>query len=496
MLSRLRDLSQSLTLKFVVLVLVFLAVPLILYERFRAVDEEKNLLLVRTIQDEGRLIAVGVSPLLANFQASSANKIKYTLSQLALGRGNVKLLFRPKDATDAGSFFYIAAAPPAPADYLNKEMAEMLKTGILEILRDTCEGDRPLSTRYKNPAGSEEILTSITPLNLENGCWAVITSNSKEEFVNSSFAQPYWKTAEVRYAGAIYLLMAAVVLGLIAGVFRSLRRFESLAREIRTDRSREISFAANNRIPELTAVAQEFDRLVTALHNSAKNLRQAAEENAHALKAPLAVITQSLEPLKRAVGQDEGRARRSLELIERSVSRLDALVSAARRMDEATAELLDAPQRIIDFSRLLREAVSACSEWPQARGLLFMQEIEPRVAVWGGEDMLETVVENILENAISFSPPGSPVSVVLRRNGRYAEFVVEDHGPGVPSENLDRIFERYYSERPSNSDNGAQHFGIGLWIVRRNVEAMGGTVNAAIRKSGGLKITVGLRIAA
>jgi len=496
MLARLRDLSRSLAVRFVILLVIFLAVPVILYERFRAADEEKNALLMRSIQEEGRLIAVGLSPLLAGFQENAADSLKYTLAKMAIGRGNVKLLFRPKDAVDPGTFFYIAAAPPVSAEYLSREMAEMVKTGILDLLRDTCSGDRALSTRYMNPAGDEEILTSITPLNLENGCWAVITSNSKQEFTTSSFAQPYWKTADVRFAAAIYLLMAVIVIALFGSVWQSLRRFQRLAREIRTRGSSDASFAAHSRIPELAAVAQEFDRLVNALHTSAKSIRQAAEENAHALKAPLAVISQSLEPLKRALGQDDARARRSLELIERSVDRLDAVVSAARRMDEAAAELIDTPQRKIDFSALLREAVAACAEWPRARGLALRQEIEPDVTVWGSEDMLEAVVENVLENAVSFAPHESALHVALRRNGRLAQFVVEDEGPGVDAENLERIFERYFSERPAPSQDDEDHYGIGLWIVRRNVEAMGGTVTASIGEAGGLRMTVGLRLAA
>lgn len=494
--SRVRNVWRSLAFKFVILLSIFLAVPLVLYERFRAVDEDKNLLLVRTIQDEGRLIAVAVEPLLQNFQAGSANVVRSTLARLTGGHMNAKVLFRPKDATDPGSFFYIAAAPPATAEYLSQEMAEMVRTGILGMLLDTCEGDHPLYTRYNNPAGTEEILTSITPINLGNGCWAVITSSSKEEFVNSSYARPYWNTAEVRFAAAIYLLMAVIVIVLFASVWRSIRRFESLAREIRTDGSTDASFVSDIRIPELVGVAEEFDRLVNALYFSAKTIRQAAEENAHALKTPLAVISQSLEPLKRAVGPQEARARRSLELIERSVTRLDALVSAARRMDEAAAEVIDAPFGKVNFSALLHEALAAYAESLRARGLTLMQRIEPRVSVWGGEELLETVVENIFENALSFSPDGASVTVTLLRTGRYVEFSIEDEGPGVAPANLGRIFERYYSERSGDSEGEESHFGIGLWIVRRNVEAMGGTVSAAVRDSGGLRVTVILRVAA
>ena len=112
-----------------------------------------------------------------------------------------------------------------------------------------------------------------------------------------------------------------------------------------------------------------------------------------------------------------------------------------------------------------------------------------------GDDMLEVVAENILDNAIGFSSPGGAITVSLRRNGQIAEFVVEDEGPGVAAENLERIFERYYSQRPRTADEEDDHFGIGLWIVRRNVEAMGGTVAASPRESGGLRIAVQLRLA-
>ena len=491
-----RTLWRSLAAKLVLLLMIFMAVPIIVYDRFRVADEEKNMLLGRSIQEEGRLIAVGLSPVFLQFHNGSAGALKESLARFAQGRGNVKLLYRPSSEEHSDKFYYIASSPPARADYLNREMFEMAKTGILEKLRDTCDGNRPLFTRYTNPAGSEEILTSITPMNLENGCWAVITSNAKAEFVTSSFARPYWQTGAVRFATAIYALMAVVVIALFVSVWRSLRRFEGLARAIRTDQSSNVSFVANNHVPELAGVAQEFDGLVKALHSSSKAIREAAEENAHALKAPLAVISQSLEPLKRAISPEEPRAKRSLDLIERSVVKLDALVSAARRMDEAAAALIDAPYQKVDLSTLLHDVLAALAEWPRARALTLMQRIEVGISVWGNEDMLETVIENIVENAISVSPGDGTVTVMLRRVGENAELTVEDQGAGVSPDNLERIFERYYSQRPTGPEEEEDHFGIGLWIVRRNVEAMGGVVYAENMKGGGLRVIVRLRTAA
>ena len=125
-----------------------------------------------------------------------------------------------------------------------------------------------------------------------------------------------------------------------------------------------------------------------------------------------------------------------------------------------------------------------------------MQRIEPGIAVWGNEDMLESVIENVVENAISVSPSGGLVTVTLKREGEEAILTVEDQGSGVDPENLERIFERYFSQRPADGENEESHFGIGLWIVRRNVEAMGGSVTAENLDAGGLRITVRLHVAA
>ena len=124
-----------------------------------------------------------------------------------------------------------------------------------------------------------------------------------------------------------------------------------------------------------------------------------------------------------------------------------------------------------------------------------------KVRVAGTEEAIETVVENLIDNAISFSPGGSVVQVRLQGKGGTARMIIEDDGPGVAAEDLERIFERHFSHRPdlagpaSENGGGDSHFGIGLAIVRRNVELMDGTVLAENRAEGGLKVTVRLPVA-
>lgn len=509
---RARAVWQSFAAKLALLLAIFGAVPIVLYTQFESADTEKNTLLHRSVQEEGRLIAEALKPLLERFQGRSADRLGDALIQIGGARINVKLLFQPKGVVGPDSFFYIAASPAVPAEYLEKERADLVHAGILEKLKDTCTGDRQLAARYTNPAGEEEILSSITPVNLRSGCWIVVTSHATAEFLSSSFGRPYWKTPEVRIAATIYMLLAIVVLSLFGDVWRNLRRFERLARDIRTERARGESFRVLNRIPELDRVAEEFDRLVDALRQSAETIRQIAEENAHALKAPLAVIAQSIEPLRRLVPDGDGRARRAIELIERSTARLDALVSVTRRMERTTAELIDPPRGIVDLSALLKGMVEDYRDTTRVRDFVLSAEIEPDIRVRGGEDLFETVVENLIENALGFSPPGGVIAVALRAQGPSVALTVEDQGPGVPPEYLGRIFDRHFSYRPAPHCGGGKggggesaaeslvvgvgapggNFGIGLWIVRRNVEAIGGTVATHNKNDGGLKVTITL----
>ena len=225
--------------------------------------------------------------------------------------------------------------------------------------------------------------------------------------------------------------------------------------------------------------------MVDALHRSAADLRRTAEDNAHAFKTPIAVIRQSIEPLRRALPEENQRAQRAIGVVEHSLDRLDGLVSSARQLDEATADLLAKPLVPVDLGRVIggliqiRSGILATHDVSiilASHDLTISADLLPGLFVLGTEEMVETVVENLIDNAVSFSPPGGEIVVHLTRDGRFAHLTVSDQGPGVPPEQLERIFDRYYSERRADMSGEASpsYFGIGLWIARRNVEAMGG----------------------
>jgi two-component system, OmpR family, sensor histidine kinase ChvG len=496
-----------LSAKIAFLAVVFALVPVFLYLQFRAAHEQSQELLLRSVRAEGRTISQSLLPLLKNADAGALPEIGRGLSQFAGQVTTIKLLLQPP-ATQAGTngFYYVASWPPVAPSNLQAEREMLQKQGVLDRLAENCRGEMPFSLIYHRPTGGAEIVTAVTPLATAAGCWAVVSSFSEDAFPDAHLGQPYWATPPVMIAAASYLIMAAITFATLLSVRGGLRRFTLQARRIRERGPDAGSFANRNNLPELADVAAEFDRMVEALHRSAADIRSTAEDNAHAFKTPIAVIRQSIEPLRRALQEDNQRAQRALGIVESSLDRLDGLVASARRLDEATADVIAGPRARVDLGRVIGSLIQIRSTILAGRDvsiilashdLTISAELLPGLFVLGTEEMIETVAENLIDNAVSFSPAGSEVLVHLTRDGQFAHLTVSDEGPGVLAGQLERIFDRYYSERRPEpaSDAPPSYFGIGLWIARRNVEAMGGMIVAENRTPHGLAIHVRLPLA-
>ena len=483
---------------------MFGAVPVLVYDQFRAANDETNRLLVASIEAQGKLIAEALRPGLETADGAAMTALARAVQRLGALGPEIKLLFRPEAV--AGSFFYVASSPTVSAQYLERERQELVRLGVLDRLAPSCEQAGTTGFRYTNPDGAIELLTSITVVRTGVGCWVVITADRSPEALGTALGQPYWKTAAVGTAAAIYVAMALGVLALLVQLWLGLRRFGRLARALRTGAAERGSFMELNRIPELAGTAAEFDHLVEALRASAEALRFTAEETAHAFKTPLGIITQSLEPLRRRGGGDP-RGVRSLELIDRALERLDELVSAARALDETLADTINPVRERVALSALVADIVAEYREAHDPARLRFAIAIEPDCIVTGAPALIETVLQNLIDNAVSFSPVSGTIEVALRRRSTVVELSVADQGPGVAPDALERIFDRSVSFRESQGASaeggragavprGPANFGLGLWIVHRNVEVMGGTVTAENRAAGGFRVVVALPPAA
>lgn len=488
--------------------MIFALVPGFLYLEFRSAYQESQELLLRSVRDEGRVISQSLLPVLETADAGSLPELGHQLARFAGEVTTIKVLFAPPGA-GAGSdgFYYVASWPEVAPSNLLAERETLVHQGVLDRLAQNCRGELPFSLIYHRPTGGAEIVTAVTPVATPAGCWAVIASFSADVFPSAHLGQPYWETPPVLVAAIIYLVMAIITFGTLLSIHRGLRRFARRARLIRERGPDAGSFVGHAGLPELAEVAAEFDRMVDALHSSAADIRRTAEDNAHAFKTPIAVIRQSLEPLRRILPEESQRARRALGLVEQSLDRLDGLVVSARSLDEATADLIAEPRGPVDLGSVLARMIQIQSAILASRNVMIIlasrdltitADLIPGLVVFGSEEMIETVLENLIDNAASFSAPGGKILVHLTRDGDFAHLSVSDEGPGVPEGQLDRIFDRYYSERRAETtgENHSSYFGIGLWIARRNVEAMGGTIAAENWAPRGLAVHIRLPLAA
>jgi len=499
--------ASSLTAKTAALAIIFVLVPVFVYLQFSSAHQDSQELLLKSVRDQGRVISKSLLPLLETADRGSLPELGHYLARFAGEVTTIKVLLAPADA-GAGSdgFYYVASWPAVAPRNLEAERETLVRQGVLDRLAQNCRGEMPFSLIYHRPTGGAEIITAVTPLSTTAGCWAVIASFSADAYPSAHLGEPYWATPPVIVAALIYLAMAAITFATLLSVIRGLRRFAERARRIRERGPEAGSFTGRKGLPELAEVAAEFDRMVDALHRSAADVRRTAEDNAHAFKTPIAVIRQSIEPLRRVLPSENQRAQRAIGVVEHSLDRLDGLVASARSLDEAAADLIAEPLVPVDLGGVvgrlvqIRAAILASRDVTiilASHDLTITADLLPGLFVLGTAEIIETVVENLIDNAVSFSPRGSEILVHLTRDGAFAHLAVSDQGPGVPVGQLDRIFERYYSERraETTSDSPSSYFGIGLWIARRNVEAMGGTIEAENHNPHGLVVHVRLPLA-
>jgi two-component system, OmpR family, sensor histidine kinase ChvG len=485
---------RSLHGKTAVLALIFALVPVFLYVEFRKAYQDSQELLLQSVRDQGRVISQSLLPLLEGAGVGDLPQVGRQLERFATSVTTIKLLLAPAGA-DSEGFYYVASWPAVASSDLAAERDILARQRVLDRLAQSCRGEMPFSLVYDRPTGGEEVVTAVTPLLTAAGCWAVVASFSAEAFPTAHLGQPYWATPTVQIAAAIYLSLVIIAFSTLLGIGRGLRRFARLARQIRDQGRSTGSFAARNDFPELAEVATEFDRMVEVLHGSAAAIRRAAEDNAHAFKTPTAVIRQSLEPLRRAVPADNRRGQRAIDSIDQSLDRLDGLIASARWLDEATADLVTEPRRPVDLQRLIGKLIDSQAPLLLRRGIGLRGELSPEIFVLGSEAMIETVLENLIDNAASYAPPGSEIVVGLWQEEATVLIEVGDAGPGVPPAELEQIFERYFSARRTGDADAAANFGIGLSIARRNVEAMHGTIEAGNRVPQGLTVRIRLPVA-
>jgi two-component system, OmpR family, sensor histidine kinase MprB len=291
---------------------------------------------------------------------------------------------------------------------------------------------------------------------------------------NATIARVRWLLLGLTLGGAL----AAGLLGRLAAnaVLRPVRALAAAVREVSATRD------LNRRIPvsgrdELASLADDFNTMLTALDESQQAQQQLIADASHELRTPLTAHRANIELLARP-DLPADRRQRVLGTAVRAVEELSALVG----------DLIQAARdgRSVDAREplALDELVAAAVERAKHRasGLRFESRLEPYRFV-GARSRLERAVDNVLDNAIKWSPTGGTIDIRLADG----TLTVRDHGPGIAEPDLPHVFDRFYRAAAARALPGS---GLGLAIVKQTIDDHGGSVTVANADGGGARLTL------
>lgn len=345
----------------------------------------------------------------------------------------------------------------------------------------------------KNEKG--EIVVSVAvPVERMRSVLGVLLFSTRGGDIDKVVAAERWRIFRVAlFAAAVTVVLSLILANTIAG---PMQRLAVAAERVRH------SVKARAEIPDFTDRSDEIGHLsgalrdmTAALYNRIDAIESFAADVAHELKNPLTSLRSATETLP--VVRDQESRTRLMEIIQHDVKRLDRLISDISDASRLDAELAREDAGPVDMDDLLRATVSLYNDIHLDELPEVSLEIEHAPGtypyrVFGHDSRLHQVMVNLIENAISFSPPRGRVTITARRRGTNIEILIEDEGPGIPPENLERIFERFYTDRPH--ETFGQNSGLGLNISRQIIAAHGGRLYAENRPApGGEAGTAGVK---
>ena len=290
-------------------------------------------------------------------------------------------------------------------------------------------------------------------------------------------------------------LMAAII-ALVLGIFLS----RTLTRPIReltraTHAVSEGNFAQQVPIrsnDELGELAKAFNKMSTELSRSVNARKQMTADIAHELRTPLSLILGHAEAVHDGVLPP---TRENFEIIREEAARLEHLINDLRTLSLADAGELTMALQIIEPERLLQEVAALYQYQAQRKNISLELDIPmplPNIEVDPGR--MTQVITNILDNAMHHTPEGGRIILSARQTDEHVELAVQDSGPGVPAENLDQIFQRFYRTDASRQREGVGPggSGLGLAIARSIVRAHNGQLLAESESGKGLRVIIRL----
>ena len=348
-----------------------------------------------------------------------------------------------------------------------------------EVIR-ALTGNRSSEVRITEKG--ELVVAVAVPVQRFRGVLGVLMLSTEGADIDNIVAAE--RRAIFRVFGVAALVNVLLSILLASTIANPLRRLAAAAVRVRRGvKSREEIPDFSDRQDEIGNLSRALRDMTNALYARIEAIESFAADVSHELKNPLTSLRSAVETLPIAKN-DESR-KRLMDVIQHDVRRLDRLITDISDASRLDAELARQDAAKVDMKKLVGDLVGLVRDGGRHKKPV---EIDLKVAkppqgtsgfvVVGHDLRLGQVITNLIENARSFVPDeGGHILITLSRTERRVILSIDDNGPGIRAENIDRIFERFYTDRPGSESFG-QNSGLGLSISRQIIEAHGGTLTA------------------
>ncbi|TWB22419.1 two-component system sensor histidine kinase ChvG [Nitrospirillum amazonense] len=345
--------------------------------------------------------------------------------------------------------------------------------------------------RVAGDAGKQDmVLTVAVPIQrYKQVLGAVLISRSGSE-IDTEVRE--FRVNILKVFGGVIVLTVLMSIYLASTIVRPIRRLAAAADDVRYGHGRQAVLPDfSGRHDEIGDLSQSLRAMTSALWDRMDAIERFAADVAHEIKNPLTSMRSAVETVQ--LVKDETRLRKLLAIIADDVGRLDRLISDISNASRLDAELSRAEANSVDLRRMLtmfkdihentlgaRDGDGDDDAPPPVTVEVELPPASRNLVVPGIEGRLTQVFQNLISNALSFSPPGGKVVLAAKVVGDRVEITCTDDGPGIPAGKTEAIFDRFYTERPAGEKFGT-HSGLGLSISKQIVEAHNGRIFAANR---------------
>jgi len=336
------------------------------------------------------------------------------------------------------------------------------------------------------------ILSAAAPVQRFKAIYGVLFVSTEGGDIDDILRMERAKLIEVFLIATVVMIGASLYLSW--NIAEPMRTLAEAADRVRRGRGGRETIPDMNRSDEIGDLAGSMAAMTRALYDRIDAIESFAADVSHELKNPLTSLRSAVDMFSRA-RDDESRTR-LMAIVQADVKRIDRLITDISDASRLDAELSRETATAVDIGKLLETIVEIyrMMELPRGVKIALNMNLPPDAAVIARDERLGQIVRNLVDNAVSFSPAGGTVTLSAHTESGQVRLTVEDEGPGIPPDNLETIFQRFYTERPQDHDFG-KNSGLGLSIARQIANGVGGRIWAENRAEGGARFTVLLPLA-